>query len=373
MKGAARATPLWRWSRVAALVLVTIVAVLIGTAAPAGADPARPTDYAASVTGIEPPAGGLEVSIIGGDAFIELVNRTGTEVTVPGYEGEPYLRFAVGGTVEENQLSPSVVLNRNRYPSGSDAEAEALARTDVDADPAWKVVARDGRYRWHDHRTHWMSPQPPLGREPGDVILDGVLPMRVGDVDTSVAVQVRWVASPSAFPSLLGGTVVAALLVAAVLVAARRGPTAALAMAAGAVALTALAAATISARERSLLPAEVGPSPVRLVLAVVAAVVAVAAVLPVPARVAPASWRAGLGLLAALELVAWAWLRRAGLSKPVLPIGESWAGADRLAVAAALVVATAAALLFGTELFRTPRAIPAAPANGSEAPPAGSD
>ena len=42
-------------------------------------------------------------------------NATGANVMVPGYEGEPYLRFLKSGRVEVNVNSPARYLNEERY------------------------------------------------------------------------------------------------------------------------------------------------------------------------------------------------------------------------------------------------------------------
>ncbi|MCC6438050.1 MAG: hypothetical protein IT196_23710 [Acidimicrobiales bacterium] len=363
MTGAGRRLPF-------ALLVALLLALAV--AEPAGADPAGPTDYLGTIVEIDPSIDGLEVAVVGGDAFVELVNRTGAVVHVPGYENEPYLRFGADGVVQENERSPSTVLNRNRLPGDGEAQGEALAATDATAEPAWRVVARDGRYRWHDHRTHWMSPQPPLGRAPGDIILEGVLPLTVAEQAVSVRVEVRWVDPPPRWPAVLAGAVVAGSLVTAALVL-RRRPGWELVVAAVGIAGAAALAALVSWRERTGLPPVAGPPVARLILAVVAMVAAAIAAVGMVPRAAPSRYGgvgfAALGLLAALELAVWGWLRRGGLAKPVLPIGPQWAPLDRISVATSLVVASAAALLFATELFR-PQSAPASGPGAGE--PAGS-
>ena len=95
----------------AALALI----VVLGLAGPAGADPAKPTNYRSHVTSVKPTSSVIAVKVVGGDGFLDVNVEPGHEVVVSGYDGEPYLRFSKDGTVEENQSSPATYLNRNRY------------------------------------------------------------------------------------------------------------------------------------------------------------------------------------------------------------------------------------------------------------------
>ena len=157
--------------RRALAVTATVLAIVLGAAGPAAADPPGPTDYRSEITAIEPPTDGVEVEVVGGDSFIRL-RRTGDErVDVMGYGGEPYLRFEPDGRVLENQRSPATFLNRDRT-----GEVDLPTEADADAEPEWEEVAADGTFSWHDHRTHWMSSARPPGRSPGDRVLEGVVP-----------------------------------------------------------------------------------------------------------------------------------------------------------------------------------------------------
>ena len=52
-----------------------------------------------------------------------------------------------------NERSPSRWVNDDRYGLAT-PPADATA----DAPPEWVEVANGGRYAWHDHRIHWMTP-----------------------------------------------------------------------------------------------------------------------------------------------------------------------------------------------------------------------
>jgi hypothetical protein len=287
-----------RWQRL----LVPLVVLLgIGrSASPAGADPAGPTDYRSEVVAVEPAVPGMQLRVVGGDAFLELTAPTGVEVIVAGYQGEPYLRFAPDGTVSENRRSPTTYLNEDRYGGGA-----APPDASPDDPPAWREVAGDGRYAWHDHRIHWMLPQAPPGLGSGDQVVDGEVRLQVDGRDVEVRVISRWFAPPSSLPLVTGAVAGLAVTV----VARRAGGHRAmpwLALAAGA------AAAGVAAAAHWSVPPETGPPISLLGLPMVAAVLAGVALLV-------GRWRAAIVLAAGAELVLWAVLRRDWLTAAVLP------------------------------------------------------
>ena len=181
--------------------LVLFVASFAITPGVAAADPAGPTDYLSEVVEIDPDSGGFEIEVIGGDSFVLLTVAEGVAVDVVGYSGEPYLRFLSDGTVEENRLAPSKYLNDDRY-----ARDEVPEHADARAAPDWVVVARDGSYAWHDHRTHWMNEVPPPGRGPGDRVAEGVVPLLVDGAEVDISVVSVWQPPPSLWPVTGGFT-----------------------------------------------------------------------------------------------------------------------------------------------------------------------
>jgi len=145
--------------------VVTLAAVgLVLWAGPAAADAAEPGDFSSAVTSVEPDPGGFAIETAGGDSFLALTVDEGTEVTVLGYEGEAYLRFSADGTVEQNLNSPATYINDDRY-GANDLAPSRLQGVDVTTlEPDWEEVATDGRFAWHDHRTHEMRPDSPVAR-----------------------------------------------------------------------------------------------------------------------------------------------------------------------------------------------------------------
>jgi hypothetical protein len=130
-----------------------------------------------------------------GDA-LEVVNTTGTEVTVPGYSDEPYLRIGPDG-VWRNAHSPATYINLDRFgrvtlPGGADPRAQ----------PDWVQVSTEPQYTWHDHRTHWMTEgllPPAVAADPSrpHTVSEWVVPLRHGDTPVTVAGRLTWQPPPS--------------------------------------------------------------------------------------------------------------------------------------------------------------------------------
>lgn len=143
--------------RAAALLAGLAAATVVVPAAPAAADPARPGNVRSEVLAVTPPTPTVDVAVEGGDAFLRLTVEAGTVAEVPGYRGEPYLRVAADGTVEENRNSEASYLNETRRPLVAVPEGVG-----ADAEPQWRTVGADGTVRFHDHRIHWMGTGDPV-------------------------------------------------------------------------------------------------------------------------------------------------------------------------------------------------------------------
>jgi hypothetical protein len=275
-------------------------------ASPAAADAPSPTDYRSEVLSVEPASDAFEVRFIGGDNLVEMVVAPGNEVVVIGYRGEPYLWFRFDGTVVENRRSPSTYLNEDRYGTLTLPE-----EADPDAEPRWVEVAADGVYVWHDHRTHWMNEARPIGAEPGDQILEAVVPLDVDGERVQVRVGSWWVDPPSVVPSVAGAFAGVALSFFAV--ARGRRATTYLVIAASTAALVVGGVAWFS------VPSITGPSPMTWLPALVALIASVVA-----AALDPDSEMAGPTLdwllaAAGAALLVWAWQRDDALVRAILP------------------------------------------------------
>ena len=88
--------------------------------------------------------------------------------------------------------------NKERY--GSDFGADVV---DHDAAPEWLQIASNCTLAWHDHRIHYMSPQPPVNAKPGDVIVADSIPFTIDDISVAVRVESSLVERPSLLAPLV--------------------------------------------------------------------------------------------------------------------------------------------------------------------------
>ena len=331
------------------ILLVSLAAMVVLGADPAAADPPGPTDYQTEVVSIEPPAD-IEMGVIGGDSFLELTVVAPVDVVVLGYEGEPYLRFDADGSVYENLRSPTRYLNEDRYGA-----REIPSDASADAEPEWERVDGDAHYAWHDHRAHWMNPSRPVGRGPGDQILEAVVPIEVDGRPVAVTVQSTWLAAPSVWPAVLGGLVGAALVAAGLLLAGGR-------LVGLPLALTAAAALAMGWLAFSSVPPEAGASLLLWALPATALVIAAAGAVAL-AR-GPSFMGAALMAAGGLELVLWAWIRWDALVRAIVPT-DAPESLDRAVVTVALVVGLGSLFVGAQRLLQSSRPAAATPVPSS--------
>lgn len=191
-------------------VTATLAAALLATLAPdAPAHEGNP-NYRSEVTSVTPATDGLTIEVVNFDDSFSLINRSGKDVVVEGYEGEPYLRILADGTVAVNRNSTAYFLNDDRF-----AEAEVPDDLDPEAEPDWETIDRSSRYSWHDHRMHWMSTTVPPQAEDESKrtkIFDYEIPITVGGRGGAIAGTLTWVGTDdSGFPVLPALAVVAGL------------------------------------------------------------------------------------------------------------------------------------------------------------------
>ena len=310
-----------RW----ALVVGVIVAM---TPNVAHADAAGPTDYRTAIIAVAPQIDGLEVSIEGGDSFVRLTAPDDAELIVYGYAGEPYLRFAPDGTIATNRLSAATYENENRFGVG-----HVPAFVDHQAAPEWQTVGSGRTWAWHDHRSHWMAPEPPIGLEPGMSLPVQTIPITVDGAPVGITVETTLVAAPAWWPTALGILVGMQL----VLIGWWLGP----ATATLTTIVVSLAAIVTGAGQYLSLPAETDPLVVWWLMPAIALAAGIGAIVTYGRSELLVR---GLLALSGLQLAVWAYHRRAVFSRPVLPTDIAF-WFDRASTGAALAGGAAVALL----------------------------
>ena len=203
--------------------LLGLLAVL-GLAGPASAHVGGSqagSDFDGAVSAVRPALPGVTVRVLQFGDQLEVVNHTSTELEVPGYSNEPYLRIGPDG-VWRNARSPATYLDLDRF-----GRTPVPADTDPQAAPRWVQVSTQPSYVWHDHRTHWMSQGmlPPAVAAAPDrphTVIHWTVPMSYRGSAVAVTGVLTW--SPPPSPALVWPVYV--LLLAAVVAAGwlARGP-----------------------------------------------------------------------------------------------------------------------------------------------------
>jgi hypothetical protein len=283
------------------------------------------------VIAIEPPLAGVSAKVIGGDTFLEVSVARGHEVVVMGYQGEPYIRISKDGTVERNRRSAATYLNESRYGR---VTVPAIAK-DPNAAPDWERIGSGGSYAWHDHRIHWMLPDPPPNVKRGDEVKDvspWKAPITVDGKDATIIGRLTYAKSTSPVPWVGLGIVAAVALV----LVGRRAP---VLVSAAALLVLGTFGTVLGWNDFAQIPAGAGANPLVVGLPALGAVAGLVGML---AR------RSAIGVIAVLAGVAsvlgWGLLQYEVLLRPVLPTTYPFA-VDRAGVALAIGGAIAAAWL----------------------------
>jgi hypothetical protein len=296
--------------------------LLVAHASPAAADGVRPSGYESVVDRVEPPVDGARVQVVGGDSFLQVTTRPGTEVQVPGYDGEPYLRITRDGVVQVNRRSPAYWLNQSRNGRSSLPQSASSS-----ADPEWSATGARGRVAWHDHRIHWMlEARPTTG--PGSLVQEWTVPLTVNG--RKVTVDGRLLYLGATIPLAQLALLAAAGIGTAIVVgrwARQRNQQLFTLFVASAVALV-LAWSTFRAS-----PPDAGASLLPTIVAALAMLLVAAA---------PGLPRVPLALAAAATLIGWALVRSAAVWSPVDPTTlPGWV--DRLGTVLVLAAAVGVA------------------------------
>jgi hypothetical protein len=178
-------------------ILILAVALVVAAVAPAAFAHGGNPNYRSVLNGVSPQVKGLTVSVLGYDNQLQLINRTGRDVTILGYDGEPYARVLADGTVQQNTNSPAYYLNQDR-----EGTTKVPAFAGAKAKPNWKTQDKTGRFIWHDHRMHWMgatTPKQVTDKNKKTKIFDYQVPIRVGSQPVKANGTLFWVGQ-SSFP-----------------------------------------------------------------------------------------------------------------------------------------------------------------------------
>lgn len=215
--------------RVARILFITVAAMLVvagGTDAAYAhfAGGREPSSYRGEITNVSPQIPGVTFTLVDAADRIEVRSTSDTPVIIYGYQHkEPgdrdqYLKVSKDG-VWVNTESQAGYLNQTLYGSG-DAVPERLRNDLGDGEPVWEKVSDEGVYRWHDHRIHWMSEDPPpqVAADPGSehhIIRDWTIYAKFGDhPESTLTGQLYWVpANPAPWWIVLGSLSVAAFVV----------------------------------------------------------------------------------------------------------------------------------------------------------------
>jgi hypothetical protein len=319
------------------------MAFAVAAAPLAGADPAKPGNYRSIVEWITPRTDAITAKVVGGDGFLELEVVRGHTVEVPGYTGEPWLRVSADGRVQENQRSQTTYINENRYGSAATVQVPADATiANATKHPEWKTVDTNGRFVWHDHRIHYMTPtiEPTIVPGTRRVAIgerdDGrwVVRMTVDGTPTQIVGELLREPTPNgAIPWVLAAAVAALLGATGWLLRSRAGR-----VAAGALVVAGALALLSGFRELAVVPAQAGGNPIAVALPAVAIAVALLALV-----LRNAAGRSIAVLASAAALSVWAVLRVPSFDKAV-PLGDLAPALTRLISAGALGAAIGAAI-----------------------------
>jgi hypothetical protein len=193
--------------------LLVVIGAMALTPTPALAHAGNP-NYRSTISAVRPAVPGLGIEVLNYDDRLLLTNRSGKTVLVRGYDGEPYVRVQSEGAVEVNKRAPTYYLNEDRY-----AKVNVPPQASDKAPPQWQVVAKNGRYEWHDHRIHWMAKSvPPQVKDKDEEtrIFDWRVPLVVGAKPARITGTLTWEPEDSGVPPAaligLGGLAAVSLL-----------------------------------------------------------------------------------------------------------------------------------------------------------------
>jgi LPXTG-motif cell wall-anchored protein len=181
--------------------------VLLAPASAAFAHGGNP-NYRSVINEVTPTMPNVKFQVLNYDSYMQVLDQSGHEVVIYGYEGEPYARILEDGTVQVNERSPALYLNENRF-----AEVTPPPIANAKAPPKWKTFDHSATFVWHDHRMHYMSPTTPAkvtDESKKTKIFDYEIPIRVDGKKGAVDGTLFWVGpeSTSKTPFVVAGILI---------------------------------------------------------------------------------------------------------------------------------------------------------------------
>jgi hypothetical protein len=201
--------------RALGVLVATVVgaATLVLSASPAsahGVGGVQPRNYETVLVRMAPHVDGVTFRVVDLGDDLEVTNTTRHDLTVLGYDGEPYLRVGQRG-VFENIRSPATYLNKALTLTPKPPKI-----ADASAIPMWRQVSDGDTARWHDHRAHFMGGESPpeVQRDPSSRHVVGLwtVTMRTDGVTTRASGRLVYVPPPSPWPYVLLALALAGLV-----------------------------------------------------------------------------------------------------------------------------------------------------------------
>jgi len=201
---------------------VALALAMLPTLAPAALANGGNPDYSSVIREVTPLTPGVGFRTLDHGNRMRLLDRHGHEVTIYGYEREPYARILENETVQVNERSPATYLNRNRL-----ADVVVPPFANALAPPRWRTIADSGTFTWIDHRTHWMpAGTPPQVKDTSrrTKVFDYRIPVRIDGRRGAIEGTLFWAGTPGpSEPRLIAaGAVIVVAGVALVLLSRRR-------------------------------------------------------------------------------------------------------------------------------------------------------
>jgi len=184
-----------RLQRAGVVAGLTLAGIVV-TAVPAQAHPLRYGDDASNwrsvVTGIT-PASAVHASMGDGVLRLTVTLRKAHDVTVAGYDGEPFVQLRPDGAFVNTRSSTTYAVKGSTVAVPSSVDNKAT--------PTWRRVSATASWSWHDTRTHWpgYTLPPPVEDAQGtrQQVLAWQIPLTADGTKGSISGTLEWIPGPT--------------------------------------------------------------------------------------------------------------------------------------------------------------------------------